>query len=1084
MTRREVQHPACFLTRSSTSFDLAPGADQTVIFIPQNAQDFVAQVESGSDVDLELVHAQSISSVDPDGQVIVGSERGLLNEQGTYVYQGMAVEFSGQDDTAPYTESITSEVVSVNTFLRVVAGQSGAVGTVTVSWNGVLPCGVTEYCEMSPTVDPTTSPTSNPTTSPTNDPTPHECPPDMLVRTEEFPPCLATSSSTSFDLSPFAVQTLIVVPDGSLDFEVSIRSDVDATLALISSDDNQVVIGTSFAILGKEDGVFGETQLYYDEDADEIKLSSPQVNDGIFVSVTAGTSGAQGVVEFSWRGIYPCGTVKTCIHQPTLTPTTSPSTGPSPAPTPSPTNGPTQDPTPSPTNPPTERPTNDPSHSQPSPQPTTSPTSGPTTSPTLDPTQAPTCPPDMLPITINQPECFATSGSSTFDIEQGEYFPIIGIPQNAKEFSIELEATGGNCDLQVYGPNDNLGIACIVGATDECIYKTSATYNGMDIEFSGGDDSAPISESIYIELASTFSAIRVYANDDCQGTVTHRWSGIDPCGEQIVECIHPPTNDPSPAPSASTGTPTTSPTTGPSPSPTSGPTKEPTLTEPSNVPSRAPTCYEECTDYVPEGQSMWYDNFGSFFTCDYYAQAPTELCTQTGDMFSNFGRTAREACCACNGNHDCGRVCDVVVMFKTCAGANSTTKAWPSATICDRSGNCQENYYLDPVEDILWANPLWPILAGTKYAWRVPTSMFDSYASTITLTSAQDGVCIEDVWIDYALVNDPTSPIFLAPDNTDEFPGETTVSSVEFTAPDCRQPSQSPSMTPTPAPTHPPTSGPSEAPVTCDTMRTNYLDKVQEYNQTEFDCQNTEDAYTSLAQSESCAYGVTCARCNRMTIDTPASNPTREELPNPTLDEPESYTIGQFYPGQVDEALLPSGQVIYMSPTRQIYVIMNGRYQRTCVEHKPDPNQYCTNENLFCAGGDRVGTVAEIDAAVQQALSQNDFIHPDCPSSCMGLTDTVAEHFEKMGVENIDQVCTYNGLYFYKDPSTNSRKFTCVGAGERLDDCPADQYLCVGFDDNTGRKTYGFYDWQAAAVKTAISLESKVHPYCPAYADV
>jgi len=683
----------------------------------------------------------------------------------------------------------------------------------------------------------------------------------------------------------------------------------------------------------------------------------------------------------------------------------------------------------------------------------------------------------MITITRSQPACFATSGTSTFDIEQGEYFPVIGIPNNAKEFTVELQATGGNCDLQVYGPDDNLGIACIVGASDECIYKTSATYDGMDIEFSGPDDTSPVYESIYIELATTFSAIRVYANDDCQGTVSHRWTGIDPCGDPIVECRHPPTNDPSPAPTASTATPTTSPTTNPSPQPTPSPTDAPTVTPPSNEPSKAPTCYEECTDFVPEGQSMWYDNFGDFFTCDYYAQAPTELCTQTGDMFSNFGKTAREACCACNGNHDCGRVCDVVVMFKTCAGANSTTEAWPSATICDRSGNCQENYYLDPVEDILWANPLWPILAGTKYAWRVPTSMFDSYASTITLTSAQDGVCIEDVWIDYALVNDPTEPIFLAPDNTDEFPGEDTVSTVTFSAPDCRQPSQSPSVTPTPAPTSAPTKVPSKSPLPCSDMRDLYNDKVEEYERKESQCEDTAEAYTSLAQSNGCDYGVTCARCDRMTIDEPASSPE--------LDEAETFFIGQFYPGQVDEETLPSGQIVYMSPTtRQIYVIENGRYRRTCIQYKPNANQYCTDADLYCAGGDRIGTVEEVDAAVQLALSQNDFIHPECPSSCMGLTDTVAEHFEKMGVENYDQVCTYNGLYFYKDPSTNSRKFTCVAAGERLDECPADEYLCVGFDDNTGRKTYGFYDWQAAAVKTAISLESKIHPYCPAYADV
>ena len=65
--------------------------------------------------------------------------------------------------------------------------------------------------------------------------------------------------------------------------------------------------------------------------------------------------------------------------------------------------------------------------------------------------------------------------------------------------------------------------------------------------------------------------------------------------------------------------------------------------------------------------------------------------------------------------------------------------------------------------------------------------MFDSYASTITLTAAQDGVCIEDIWIDYALVNDPTDPIFLG-NAEDEFLGENVVDTVTFSAPDCRAP--------------------------------------------------------------------------------------------------------------------------------------------------------------------------------------------------------------------------------------------------------------------------------------------------------
>jgi len=481
---------------------------------------------------------------------------------------------------------------------------------------------------------------------------------------------------------------------------------------------------------------------------------------------------------------------------------------------------------------------------------------------------------------------------------------------------------------------------------------------------------------------------------------------------------------------------------------------------------------------------MWYDAFGDFFTCDYYAQAPTELCTQTSDMFSNFGKTAREACCACNGNHDCGRVCDVVVMFKTCPGANSTTEAWPSVTICDRNDNCQVDYYLDPVEDILWANPLWPILAGTKYAWRVPTSMFDSYASTITLTAAQDGVCIEDVWIDYALVNDPSDPIFLANGGiygtTDEFPGEQVVSTVTFPAPDCRKPSTAPTMAPSPAPTTPPSAAPSVAPLECTQIRQMYDDLVGEYEEEQERCQNIDDQFLIEATRDGCDYGVTCARCDRLSIADPDSTP------DDIGSDLELYRIddGSFYPGQVGEYIGPRGTVFYVTPNSQIFVRVGLYYHRTCIAYKPAADQYCYDEDLYCVGGEVVGTLEEIEAAVMVALGQNDYVHPECPSSCEGLDATVTEHFKKMGVPDYDNVCTFEGKYFYKDPSDNTRKFTCVAYGERLGECPSDSLLCVGFDDNTGKKTYGFYDWQAAAVKTALGLESKVHPYCPSYANV
>jgi len=180
----------------------------------------------------------------------------------------------------------------------------------------------------------------------------------------------------------------------------------------------------------------------------------------------------------------------------------------------------------------------------------------------------------------------------------------------------------------------------------------------------------------------------------------------------------------------------------------------------------------------------------------------------------------------------------------------------------------------------------------------------------------------------------------------------------------------------------------------------------------------------------------------------------------------------------------PQGIEMYISNVNEVWVKDSPYYRRTCVEYKPSADQYCTDEATYCTGGTLVGTIAEIEEQVILAMSQGDSIHPECPSSCQSLSDDVKAHFIKMDVAEYENICVWKNLYFFKDPTTRTRRFTCVAAGERLEVCPAETYLCVGFDDNTGMKTYGFYDWQAAAVKTALTLDSKVHPYCPSYKDV
>ena len=82
----------------------------------------------------------------------------------------------------------------------------------------------------------------------------------------------------------------------------------------------------------------------------------------------------------------------------------------------------------------------------------------------------------------------------------------------------------------------------------------------------------------------------------------------------------------------------------PSPNPSSEPTvvrsSIPSVTK-SNSPSSAPSI--DCVDDPPG----WYDGDGSGYTCPWYAAG--DRCDAFGNISSNFGHTASEACCACGG---------------------------------------------------------------------------------------------------------------------------------------------------------------------------------------------------------------------------------------------------------------------------------------------------------------------------------------------------------------------------------------------------------------------------------------------------
>jgi len=105
-----------------------------------------------------------------------------------------------------------------------------------------------------------------------------------------------------------------------------------------------------------------------------------------------------------------------------------------------------------------------------------------------------------------------------------------------------------------------------------------------------------------------------------------------------------PTGDPS-------KTPTHDPTNRPSSSPTDAPTGDPTRT-----PSASPSC--ECKDFKPECPpenplcdypSVWVDNYGNGYGCDWYALDAERFCTYDDAHYTNYGFVAKQACCVCGG---------------------------------------------------------------------------------------------------------------------------------------------------------------------------------------------------------------------------------------------------------------------------------------------------------------------------------------------------------------------------------------------------------------------------------------------------
>merc|ERR1719195_1359990 len=55
-------------------------------------------------------------------------------------------------------------------------------------------------------------------------------------------------------------------------------------------------------------------------------------------------------------------------------------------------------------------------------------------------------------------------------------------------------------------------------------------------------------------------------------------------------------------------------------------------------------------DHCTDSPKNWYDSDGPMFNCKWYAQA--NRCAKYGSNYRNMGKTAKQACCACNGGSE------------------------------------------------------------------------------------------------------------------------------------------------------------------------------------------------------------------------------------------------------------------------------------------------------------------------------------------------------------------------------------------------------------------------------------------------
>jgi len=250
---------------------------------------------------------------------------------------------------------------------------------------------------------------------------------------------------------------------------------------------------------------------------------------------------------------------------------------------------------------------------------------------------------------------------------------------------------------------------------------------------------------------------------------------------------------------------------------------------------------------------------------------------------------------------------------------------------------------------------------------------------------------------------------------------------------------------------------------------------VEELEDLEDACQMLEDEYSEL--QDTCNNSPSNSECNQCLI-----RPKQQfsgSIPAPIVSLGRASAIN--IPVDLDTGY--PDQTVFVAFDGEIYVyrpdLGNNQFQRTCVGSGLEA-LYCDNSRVVCAGGNVYGTTEEVAAALKvSAESRIDRIHPNCPTGCQSMNGAMVEVFQQQDSDiDVSRICVYSDEYYYiEDDGTYT--YTCVGYGLETEVCPAHKMVCVGFEEETGLPTYGWFGEQARAVKMAINGASNVYPTCP-----